>query len=723
MGILRCVYSRTGVIGRLASRSMAAMFAVAMSASVVSADLLPNEVVLVWNSKSADSTAVREAYVAARPGVREFDLSVSYTAVPFPTNPPQFAITANFVTPDAYETLIRQPLKSFVDTQAPETLCFVTTIGVPVLITNNFQPGVGHGNENGVVASVEGALTVLGATTFNDNTFSGARNNPYAGTIKQPFRSFVQAGCAGGRLFMATRLHAGPGPGTTTLTETLAMIDRSQQLVVNKFATNFIVDDVAGGCVTLSASRAGAQSMRDAGWLVWFDDTDEFLHGPSVEFNEDPQCPCPLSCQSITFEDLYDDYPDLTHASLGRNHLVICDATSDRECVSATYVQALNAHPAGIFASVESFNGLRLWGGSTGGQGNGLDWFGHAGGSFALLHGYGHFVGDNPQLDNVMLNFYENGMSWAEAAMSSLPKVGFVTVPIGDPLATVTVFDPDVTDDGVIDPSDIEAVFDALDIVAQDVLRDRRDVNRDGLVSFEDVVPVLDAFGRVRPTDQGNPIVAGAFGATLGTTCELFGLVELPLLSTGDTNGDLIVDDADVQVLIDAMACQCLEVDVNGDGVIDQLDIDIAIGGGDPLDIDGDGTVTCLDMHEVFFNQCFSNCGETPYDLTGDGVVNFFDFNVIATEIVNTTGIGSFFDLDFDGSGAVNCDDIQLLRDNYCDAGAGGVASQSCFDPMFDVNSDGVVNCTDEWTVEWVLMTVGGQPCNDVGLGCGECEE
>jgi hypothetical protein len=720
-------FTRAGAHARALPAGILAMLVLTAFAPPAQADLLPHEVVVVWNSNDATSTAIKNAYVAVRPGVRTFNINRVNSVVPDLNNPPELAMTSTMITPRAYEEWIREPLAAFVETQAPETLCFATTRGVPVLISTDFSPGTGHGTENGVLASVEGALTILRVESFDSLQFSGARANPYRVKINIPFRDFVQNECIAGRFFMASRLDAGPGPGTTALTEVLAMINRSQSLVVNKFGVNVIVDDVAMGCGPMSASRAAGQLMRDAGWLVWYDGTDEFLHGPQVELIDDPQCPCPSSCQEIGFESFYDAYPDISHASLGRNHLFLCDPTADRECVSSTYVQQLSAHPAGVFASVESFNGLGLWGGSTAGQGNGLDWLGYAGGSFALLHGYGHFTADAPKLDGVLLNFYQHRMSWAEAAASSLIKIGFVTVPIGDPLATVHVQNPDVTGDGTVDAADLQLLFSVLSGTAEDILVDRNDFDLDGVVTLDDAAVILEVFGRVRPTNAANPIPIGTLKGLEAEGCELYGLQSLPLLAEGDVNGDLVIDAADVELLQQVIPCQCLEVDVNGDGLIDQIDIDIASDTGDPLDVDGDGIVTCMDMYEIFSNQCFSNCGASPYDLTGDGQVNFFDFNLLAQELVDTSGIMSLFDLDFDNNGTINCIDVGMVRDNYCDnqatsgATQGGASEGSCFDPQFDINNDGVVNCTDEWHVEWVLMTLGGQPCTDDGLGCGQC--
>ncbi|MCA9294912.1 MAG: hypothetical protein KC983_00310 [Phycisphaerales bacterium] len=715
--------------GRAASilTILAVLAAFILCAAPAQADLLPHEVVVVWNSKDATSTTIKNAYVAARPGVRTFDINRAFTTVLDLNNPPELAMTTKMITPRAYEEWIREPLAAFVETQAPETLCFATTRGIPVLITTDFSPGTGHGTENGVLASVEGALTILRVESFDSLEFSGARANPYRVKINVPFRDFVQNECIAGRFFMASRLDAGPGPGTTALDEVLAMINRSQSLVVNKFGVNVIVDDVAMGCGPMSASRAAGQMMRDAGWLVWYDGTDEFLHGPQVEMFDDPQCPCPTNCQEIGFEAFYDAYPDISHASLGRNSLVLCDATANRECVSSHYVQQLSADPAGVFASVESFNGLGLWGGSTAGQGNGLEWMSYAGGSFALLHGYGHYTADAPKLDGVLLNFYQYGMSWAEAAMSSLIKIGFVTVPIGDPLATVQVQNPDVTGDGKIDAADLDLLFSVLSGSADDILVDRHDFDRDGVVTLDDAAVILEVFGRVRPTNATFPIPIGTLKGLEADGCELYSLQSLPLLAEGDVNGDLVIDAADVALLQQAMACQCLEVDVNGDGVIDQIDIDIASNTGDPLDVDGDGVVTCMDMYEIFNNQCFSNCGNSPYDLTGDGQVNFFDFDLLAQDLVDTSGIMTLFDLDFDNNGTINCIDVGLVRDHFCDnqatggATQGGIMQGSCYDPQYDINNDGVVDCTDEWHVEWILMTLGGQPCTDEGLGCGQC--
>jgi len=687
------------------------------------ADLLPHEVVVVWNSRDATSTAVRDAYVAARPGVNSFDINRAYAIPPDLNNPPSLAMTATLITPNAFESWIRLPLLNFIESQAPDTLCFVTTRGVPALITEDFSPGAGHGTENGVFASMESALTVIGIESFRPGFFSGARINPYFGAIDTSFRSFVDDNCLRGRFFMATRLDASAGPGATATNEVFDLIDRSTALTVNKFGVNIVVDDVAGGCGIMAPSREAAQRMRNAGWLVWYDGSSAFLHGPSVEFAPDPDCPCPQNCQLLDFESLYNDYPDMTHAGMGTNHEVLCSDGEERECVSSTYVQDFAADTAGVFASLESFNGLTLWGGSTVGQGNGLDWLSYAGGSFALLHGYGHFSGDAPQLDFAMLNLYEHRLSWAEAAMSSSVKVGFVTVPIGDPLATVNVINPDVVTDGTIDINDLEAIFDALSNPVDNVVADRMDLDDDGAVTLDDAVFVLDVFGRTRPTDATNPISVGTLKGFIAEPCTLYTFTELPLLSNGDVNGDLVVDEEDVALLEQVLPCQCLQLDVNNDGVIDEADIAIADDAGDPLDVNNDGAVTCLDLYEVLDNQCNGNCGDTPYDLNGDTVVNTADVTILADLLVDTSGIGSVLELDMNCDSQFNCEDVAVIRANAtANIDPPGVPVAGCANDQYDINDDGVVDCTDEWIAEWLLIINNViDSCEDVGLGCGQC--
>ncbi len=631
--------------------------------SPVRGDLLESEVLLLYNSGHPDSLAIRNAYRTIHPGVREFDLALTYAAPADPGAPAPGDITQFFITPEAFEAQVRQPLLAYLQNEAPEIIGFVTTRGLPVLISNNFAPPLGHGNENGVVSGFEGSLARLGLEGPTNLVGTGFRDNPYRDSLNVPFRDFLAAECLKGQLFLVSRLDATATNTQSPLEVVIDLLQRSRNLSVVKDQAHIIIDDTPGGCSDLSPTRTGAQRMRDLGWCVFYDETDQFLHGSLGNLADDVGCSCPNTCQQRTVEQQYFDQPELIHAGLGVNHSNLCLLPdSNRECVSKNYVQHYDAHPAGLFISMESFNGVSLWNAGSN-QGNALDWIGYGGGSFTVAHVYGVFSAFAPQTDLMIANLYEHGMSWGESVFSSLPWLGFHATPIGDPLATITL-----TTSG--NPTPITPCP-SLDFTP---------------------IPPPDFF--LPPTDS----------------CLLYSGVLDTFRCQGDFNGDAVVDIQDLDLVIQNQSCNCLVFDVTQDGVVDHADVAfVAANFKDLGDVNNDGAVTCADLFLLVENRCTSNCNPA-YDLNCDGQVNFSDWEHLVNTIVDLSGVGVVIELDYDSNGFLNCLDLQLLHDNI---------SSPANDPVFDLNGDGLVDCNDEWLYEWMILNFGGSPC--VGLGCEGC--
>jgi len=91
------------------------------------AGLAPGNVLLLYNSQNATSQAVRDLYVAARPGVLELDLNSAQLA-------PGSISRANFVG------LIRDPVRDFINGVGPgpdlsqQVIAIVTTRGLPARV-------------------------------------------------------------------------------------------------------------------------------------------------------------------------------------------------------------------------------------------------------------------------------------------------------------------------------------------------------------------------------------------------------------------------------------------------------------------------------------------------------------------------------------------------------------------------------------------------------------
>lgn len=209
-------------------------------------------------------------------------------------------------------------------------------------------------------------------------------------------------------------------------------------------------------------------------------------------------------------------------------------------------------------------------------------------------------------------NLYEHGLSWGEAAWTGLWYDDLFT-PVGDPLARVTVYDPDVTGDGVVDATDLAAV-----------LAGEHDVNGDGFFDMDDVTLVIDVYGRSAWTYPEPPGLSGlSSNQSIASPC-------------GDVNGDGAVDAVDL-ALIDAYmdGTSCHGLDINRNGVVDSEDRAIVVGNMDWCigDINGLGGVNLadrllleefLDLHDWYIEPSHPDW-DPIFNINCDGAIDRFD--------------------------------------------------------------------------------------------------
>lgn len=186
----------------------------------------------------------------------------------------------------------------------------------------------------------------------------------------------------------------------------------------------------------------------------------------------------------------------------------------------------------------------------------------------------------------VLPNLYEHGLSWGEAIWTALeyqsgPSDNYYT-PIGDPLARVTVYDPDADGNGVIDVVDVQAVMSG-----------EYDVNQDGAVDESDLQLVLDVYGR---SAWDMPEIPGQ---------DMLMASDMPPSPCGDLNHDGAVNQPDLALVnqyIDGMDCPGL--DINQNGIVDLGDRDtvlehIALGHNGTWcigDVNFDGVIDGIDV-------------------------------------------------------------------------------------------------------------------------------
>ncbi len=409
-----------------------------LCAGVAHAQLTADRVLLLYNSQSAESAAIRAAYIAAHPGVLEFDLD-------HPT------LGGGQITRNAYLNQIRDPLRAFLSGTdsngqplAERVIAIATTRGVPARIN-----GVDEFDISSSHASVESELTLLwqdleqtgqGALPFR---YSGVIDNPYHTRRNQPIDLFNRSGITtqrpfeynapgawqitgliSGHIYLVCRLDAAPLGEDTALDNTLALIDRSQALSADPCAVQALLDEYVcsdqlddDGLPPLFPGRPDYEqattSLLDAGIFTTHDETTDFLRG----------------------NDLPPVGPLLVLATYGENHDL--NGCGENPPGNGTYLSAYDYHPAALFLSYESFNGASIVTGEPRqNQAQALDFIA-LGGSFSVAHVREPFTFAVADAEWLVRNLYIDGLTFAEAAYSAIPGLSWQNTPLGDPLARV----------------------------------------------------------------------------------------------------------------------------------------------------------------------------------------------------------------------------------------------------------------------------------------------
>lgn len=361
---------------------------------------------------------------------------------------------------------------------------------------------------------------------------------------------------------------------------------------------------------------------------MYFDSGYAFLNGP------DQPTGTGCSTSEAGIEGLYNLWPELVHVTLGRNHKHVCTGDCS-EPICSDYIKWYQPHAAGFFESLESYNGVGLrypsWPfqddpphlGWT--HGSVLQWIG-AGGSFTWGRVNGPDVGAMfPEF--VIANLYEYGMSWGEAIWSGIQNLGDVGCPIGDPLARVVVYDPDVVPGGVIDSQDVAFV-----IAHWGEEGSEADIDGDHDVDQDDLDLVMEVIGRdANALPPIEPVLS--WPPRLLPTAD----------RCGDLTGDGVVDQSDL-AMFDTWLIECPSrysgmYDVNHDGTLDNLDraIIVSNAGRCPADVNLDECLTPADYVavELFLGQWGPICDAQnehwipDYDMNCDGCIDELDYSTI----------------------------------------------------------------------------------------------
>lgn len=490
-----------------------------LSACAASASTLrANQVLVVYDSRIADSVAVAEFYagsvkvpggVGTEPGVHDglhvFDLAS--------TGLPSTAVNGTLFY-DGFVDEIRDPISAHLDAAglAYTVRSLVLCKGVPHRVGNVLNPGVGDRPSDfgslwtaggAISASVDSELSLLWQDLPNGNinvfqtVLPGYIRNPYwrserpintytnknirvpkawfaisAGRVSRTESNDPAEELAPGDLLLVCRLDG------NSVADVRAMVQRAQGLVYDVDAVGVVIDESASNGIADPTNNTELDNINDI--LSRLDDYEtsrdllladgrfeptkihynaasgatQFLLGPNVDFDG----------QGILISD-----PIVLLTHYGRNHVGRPSTNIQR------YEESFNYADGAIFNTLESYNGRAFNGlGTLFSQGQIADFIG-AGGTFGIGMVWEPFAQTVPDSNLLVRNFLLGGLTWAEAAYASIPCISWHHVVVGDPLARATRSCDDINGDGVVDIDDLYAF-----------VQSPVDLNRDGVADSVD---------------------------------------------------------------------------------------------------------------------------------------------------------------------------------------------------------------------------------------------
>lgn len=485
--------------------------AVSLIGATAQAQLAPSQVLVVYDSRISDSRDVAEYYagsakvpggVGALPGlhpdVRVLNLNDLGTLVTSPGN----------TTYADFDTRLRDPIRNYIvgNDLVGKVRCLVLTKGLPHRIYDTDNTNVGDnptnaGNETTLAgdytaASVDSELTLL-YQNLDAGEAGGNADSKADGMVLNPFwksnqsiahnnanfatvpKTWTNLNLSGPIWSTATatplpnRLLAGDivlvcrldGPTVQVVKDSL---DRAQHVVVDVNSVAILFDKDPNQYDNISAPFSQLYAGNDYDLSRNFLSADarfptvasQTVAGPGINYNS-AQGIDNFYVGSLTSWEAgagpIVSQPVLLLASYGTNHTFI-PRTASGDSSPTIYVASFNYSPGAIFNTIESYNGRDFGGLGLGGTPQQqASSFLAGGGTFAIGNVWEPFANSVP--DNLYLsqNFIAGGLTWAEAAWSSIPAISWMQIVLGDPLARMDRSSEDITANGVIDLEDLIA--------------------------------------------------------------------------------------------------------------------------------------------------------------------------------------------------------------------------------------------------------------------------
>ena len=442
---------------RVTCLNMAGVLALVVC-SAVCASLSEDEVLVVYNSDNAASLAVFDHYQAVRPGVRGFDLKSDLDAL-------GVMLPAGNIGYADFVAKVRDPVRNFLATNnlSHEIVVLTLTKGIPHRIRDmGSVPNIGDSPGsvgplfaagNASYASVDAELTLLWQdldsgeaggsfdsradnfvanpyydtripiTTFSRSDIDSAKQFEMIQTSEaddfgwQMFDDLPNQPSDGGDMYLVTRLDG------DTIADVTASIDRAQRIRFRPQLDRIILDqnmaaDLDDPSMNGDYDRTTMLLAAQQYAAVTHDTSSDFLVGANGTVG-DPKA------QAITG-------PVAVLASHGGNHGASPTlqngfiGTFDGQLVDGAIMNTLESYNGRPFAGLLEFAD----------QGSLAEWL-KSGGTLGVGNVWEPFefsVSDNHILVD---NFLFRGLTWAEAAWSSIPGLSWQQTVVGDPLAIV----------------------------------------------------------------------------------------------------------------------------------------------------------------------------------------------------------------------------------------------------------------------------------------------
>jgi hypothetical protein len=478
------------------------------------AQLRPEQVLVVYDSRVADSLEVAAYYAGSaavpghtgafpgtRPGVRTVDLAALGTV----TAPAPTITYAHFVAN------LRTPLRAHLTAIDPQNRlrCLVLTKGLPHRIDDTDVPGAGE-NFSGTTpvvqveviggdatfASVDSELTLL-FQNLNNNENGGTGDSQADGFIINPY--YTQANSISAYSTPRRRLTRNFFPTMTEINSGFAWRPivsgtngflPGDLLLVNRLdgpsvgAVKAMCDRALTGWVDVERSAIILDESRSNGTPDTSPNVNAELD--NQDFLAPPQTPqlwkgddYELARNFLAWDGRWN--PAMVRydaAGYPSNYLVgprlplgLGVVVSDPVALLASegansdgtpngdprrrLPESFNWAPMGVYNTIESFNLRDLGGlGSLFNQSQGADAIG-AGATFAIGYVWEPFAQTIADNDQICRRFFAENQTWAEAAWASIPVLSWQHVVLGDPLARVVRSRDDLDGDGRVNIEDL----------------------------------------------------------------------------------------------------------------------------------------------------------------------------------------------------------------------------------------------------------------------------